>query len=114
MEFWNAIDAALVAILVALIGALAAFAAAWLRRRTNQEQFTLIQWIAAQAVKMAEQMSQDNEEKKRLALANAEEWLKQYGIKIDLHLLDDAIEAAVFAELKNFTTLEVSAEATPV
>ena len=71
MEFWNVIDTAMVAILVALIGALAAFAAAWLRRKTNQEQFALIQWIAAQAVKMAEQMSQDNEEKKRLALASA-------------------------------------------
>ena len=108
MEFWNAIDTAIVTILVALIGALAAFAAAWLRRKTNQEQFALIQWIAAQAVKMAEQMSQDNQEKKRLALANAEEWLAHYGIKIDLHLLDDAIEAAVFTELREFAALEAA------
>ncbi|MCB8988955.1 MAG: hypothetical protein H6661_14535, partial [Ardenticatenaceae bacterium] len=82
-------------------------------RKLSQEQFALVQWIAAQAVKMAEQVSQDNEEKKRLAIASVEEWLKQYGVKIDLHLIDEAVEAAVFAELKNFATLEVSAEATP-
>ncbi|MCB8987565.1 MAG: hypothetical protein H6661_07440 [Ardenticatenaceae bacterium] len=58
--FWNAVTTA-IAWSLWRGAVLAAYGAALLRRKLSQEQFALVQWIAAQAVKMAEQVSQDNE-----------------------------------------------------
>lgn len=99
-EFWNVINPAVTTILVALAALLVAQGIAFVRRRTSQEQFALIQRIAAQAVTMAEQVSTDNAEKKRLAVEHAQALLEKYGIKLDLVVLEEAIEAAVFSELK--------------
>lgn len=109
-EFWSIVTTALVTVSVALIGLLAWRARAYLAARLNAQQLALLQQIVSQAVLMAEQVSEDNAEKKRLALETAEAWLRQYGIEIDLDVLEAAIEAAVFDELKRFpVTLEETA-----
>lgn len=100
MEIWDLINPAAVTILVALAALLVVQGVALLRRRTSQEQFAIIQRIAAQAVKMAEQLSEDNATKKQLAMDAASRWLEQYKIKLDLYMLESAVEAAVFSELK--------------
>lgn len=98
--FWNVIEPVVITVLLALVAMLIGQGFALLRRRTSQEQFSLIQRIASQAVKMAEQLSSDNADKKRLAIEHAQALLTKYGIKLDLIVLEEAIEAAVFSELK--------------
>jgi len=95
IEFWNVITTASAAILVAIIGLLAWKGRDYLISRLSQEQLALLKQVVARAVLMAEQISQDNTEKKRLAMEMAEKWLKQYGIEIDLDILEAAVEAAV-------------------
>lgn len=103
MDIWTPITTGLVTIAVAIIGLLAWKGSAYLAGRMNQEQLALLKQIAGRAVLMAEQVSEDNAEKKRLAMETAEKWLKQYGIEIDLDMLEAAVEAAVFDELKRFS-----------
>lgn len=101
-SIWDIVNPAITAVVVALVGVLIAQGIAWLRRRTSQEQLVLIQWIVSQAVNMAEQIGADNADKKRLAIEHAQALLEKYGIKLDLVVLEAAIEAAVFSELKKF------------
>lgn len=103
MDIWTPITTALITVAVAIIGLLAWKSRAYLAGRLSQEQLALLKQIAGRAVLMAEQVSEDNAEKKRLAMETAEKWLKQYGIEIDLDVLEAAIEAAVFDELKRFS-----------
>jgi len=98
--FWNVIEPVVITVLLSLVAMLIGQGFALLRRRTSQEQFGLIQRIAAQAVKMAEQLSTDNADKKLLAVSHAQLLLERYGIKLDLIMLEEVIEAAVFSELK--------------
>jgi hypothetical protein len=89
---------------------LASLATAWLLAKVRQawvefkEVHTGESWVVEQiatiAVKAAEQidLAGDLDSKKDYAVAVAMEWLKARGLKIDLSVIDAAIEAAVFDE----------------
>lgn len=114
-DFLSIVTTALVTILVSLICLLAWRARAYLAARLNAQQLALLQQVVARVVLMAEQVSEDNAEKKRLALETAEVWLKQYGIEIDPDVLEAAVEAAVFDELKRFpVAVEETAVTAPI
>jgi sirohydrochlorin ferrochelatase len=69
-----------------------------LRQNTTQEQFLMIRIIVDQLVAAAEQLYEDAEgdEKKRYVLEQAERALSEYGLQLDLQMLDALVEAAVF------------------
>lgn len=99
------------ALLLALAPLLASLAAAWLLavarkawadfRAAEPGKSYWIEEIASIAVRAAEQagMAGYVEDKKTYALHIAERWLAAKGLRIDLELIDAAIEAAVWEEL---------------
>lgn len=108
MEWWTQllsdILAALLPILVtAAIGALATWGKAQLARAKSYapDVFDQVTYIADRAVHAAEQAGAAKliTDKKAYALEIAEGWLAKQNIKIDLHLIDAAIEAAVWREI---------------
>ena len=99
------------ALLLALAPLLASLAAAWLLaaarkawadyRAAEPGKAYWIEEIASIAVRAAEQAGLAGyiENKKDYALHIAERWLAAKGLRIDLELIDAAIEAAVWEEL---------------
>jgi len=97
-------------VLLAFAPLLASLAVAWLLTKVRQAwmefkslhggEAWILEEIALVAVKAAEQanLSGQIEDKKDYAVAVAMEWLKARGLKIDLSVIDAAIEAAVFDE----------------
>ena len=103
-QLLNDILAALLPILVtAAIGALATWGKAQLARAKSYapDVFDQVTYIAEQAVHAAEQAGAAKivTNKKNYALNLAEKWLETKNIKVDLHLIDAAIEAAVWREI---------------
>lgn len=94
----------LVAMVPVAIGALAYLGKqliSWIKSKTSAEQYALLQSLAVQAVKAAEQTmkSKPGQEKKAAALAVVRSALLSRGIKIDESAVSAAIEAAVYAEV---------------
>jgi len=97
-------------VLLAFAPILASLAVAWLLAKVRGAwvefqdlhggEAWVIKEIANIAVKAAEQanLSGQIEDKKDYAVAVAMEWLQARGLKIDLSVIDAAIEAAVFDE----------------
>ena len=67
-------------------------------------KYPLVYDIAVEAVHFAEQagLGKVAEEKKNLAIQYAERELLEFGIDVDLDIVADKIEAALFAELNMF------------
>lgn len=107
IDWGNILTAMLLALIGATVPALIKLLLAEATRRLAQAkeyQPQLTDWIvmsAEFAVKAAEQSGLAGliEDKKQYALSVAEAWLETKGIRVDLHLLDAAIEKAV---LDNF------------
>lgn len=102
---WDLISELLLKLLIAILPPLAAAAAAYFvkayqakRAELDERQQWMLDTVVQVAVKAAEQLysSGDGAQKKDYALGVAEAWLAQHKIKLDLHVLDAAIEAAVF------------------
>lgn len=106
LNLWEVVNEALITLVVALIGLMVWYLRAWLQQRLNAEQLQMVNWVAATAVKAAEAYGGEAEEKKRTAVGLAQTWLHDHNIKLDLHSLDAAIEAAVFSELNRFPKME--------
>lgn len=93
----------LLAMVPVVIGAIAYIArqlVAWIKSKTSAEQYALIESLAAQAVKAAEQTmkTRPGQEKKAAALSVVRSALLAKGIKVDETAISAAIEAAVYAE----------------
>lgn len=110
MEFsdviWKFIESFLVAIIPVFIPLLAAWLlpkaiGAWAKLK---EESKIDPWILEQIVSLAVKAAEQSQlgglitDKKAYALDFATLWLKERGIKLDLALLDGAIEAAVLDE----------------
>jgi len=102
IELWDVVNEALITLLVALIGLLSWYLRLWLQQRLSADQLQIVNVAASMAVQAAEQLGGDAEEKKRAALGIAGDWLEARNIRVDIHALDSAIEAAVFAEIGRF------------
>jgi hypothetical protein len=111
MEFsdvlWKFIESFVVALVPILVPLLAAWLlpkaiGAWkgLKSKLDSDDIYLIESIAGVAVKAAEQakLSGFIQDKKTYAMEFVEDWLKARGVKLDLKLIDSAIEAAVLEE----------------
>lgn len=94
-------------VLPVLVSALAGLAIAWITKVVNQIKSSIssdAQWYISQAVESAvlaaEQVGLDDflMDKKQYALNVAQKQLDAKGIKIDLGILSDLIEAAVMSE----------------
>lgn len=106
-EFWVKLIQNVLLAFLPVIASLAAGALyAWLRKTWAQfkNEKPDIAWILEQAAAMAVQAAEQAgaagfiKDKKEYALGIAQLYLDSKGLKIDLALLDAAIEAAVFAE----------------
>lgn len=109
IEFFEAISPALQQLIAALvIAALTAFTA-WVKAKydterahlTDQQQY-IVMFLIENAVKAAQQLYDDNTEKRNYALNMVETQLKVYGIKIELGVIVGLIEAEVFRFKDNF------------
>jgi hypothetical protein len=107
-EFWSALIQnvlmGFVPVLASLLVAylFAQFKLAWAKFQAARPDITSqMEWAARIAVNAAEQAGSAGiiAGKKEYALDFAEKWLKAQGFTVDLHLLDGAIEAAVYEEL---------------
>lgn len=111
MEFsdvlWKFVESFVVALVPILVPLLAAWIlpkviGAWkgLKSKLDSDAIYLIESIAGMAVKAAEQakLSGFITDKKTYAMEFVESWLKARGVKLDLKLIDSAIEAAVLDE----------------
>jgi hypothetical protein len=75
--------------------------AAWADLKSNKSDLAFgLELAAKMAVQAAEQAKLGGAliDKKQYALEIAQKWLTSYGVKIDLALIDAAIEAAVMTE----------------
>lgn len=102
---WDLISELLLKLSIAILPPLAAAATAYLikayqakRAELTEKQQWMLDNVVQLAVKAAEQLYKSGEgaQKKEYAIGVAEAWLAQHKIKMDLHVLDAAIEAAVF------------------
>lgn len=104
------LQAVLLAMASVIASSLAAFLVAkaareWQKfKATNPDYSYVIEEAASLAVKAAEQLGMAGklEDKKTYAIDAAERFLKAKGLSIDLDIIADAIEAAVFEELNKF------------
>ena len=112
---WNELlQSVLMAVLPILATALTGWALAQMRlawgkfEATKPELAKYLEMAAGFAVDAAEQMKLADliTDKKAYALGVAEDWLALKGIKIDLHLIEAAIEAAVLAANQRQLELE--------
>jgi len=95
------------ALLPVLVAALVGLAVSWAKaqlakaRSLAPDAVDEMAWIAERAVQAAEQAGLAGliNDKKQYALECAEGWLAAKHINIDLHLIDAAIEAAVYSEI---------------
>ena len=106
-EFWMKLIQNLLLAFLPILASLAAGALfAWLRKTWAEFKAAKpdVAWILEQAAAMAVQAAEQAgaagfiKDKKEYALGIAQLYLDSKGLKIDLALLDAAIEAAVFAE----------------
>lgn len=74
----------------------------WLIANGREREATLLQWVVETAVNYAEQVGEDNADKKSIALAFVQSELRHYGIDIDVERMDALIEAAVQQMLAHF------------
>lgn len=105
-ELWSVVNEALITLLVALIALLSWYVRQWLQQKLDAGQLDIVTQVVGVAVRSAEQLGESNEDKKRMAIRVAEEWLVTRGIRLDLNALDAAVEAAVYQELKQFPVVE--------
>ena len=118
--FWYKFIESLLLAFAPVLASLAAAALVALVRKWwaefKQAQPDAAFWLeqaASMAVQAAEQagMAGYIQDKKQYALEVAQRYLDAKGIKIDVELISDAIEAAVFAELNKGKAIEGNASA---
>ena len=108
IDFLNAfLTPFLEAVLPVLAAALAALVIAWIRKviaeikqKLDDRALWLLQEATTIAVQAAEQMNLSGQiaDKKKYAMDLAEKWLASHGVKIDISVIEAAIEAAVLTE----------------
>lgn len=98
----------LLAVVTIIVGALGKAARDFTVANKNNKEFALVTSIIEQGVQFAEQVynSSDGQAKKAAALDYIERELAKQGIKIDVELVADAIEAAVLREFNYGESLE--------
>jgi len=104
-DFLEAISPALQTLIISLVTLLLGQASVYVNKKYQElkgnvsaDQAHLLDFIVERAVATVEQLYKDapNEIKRANAIFIAEKALENYGIKIDLNVIEDAIEAAVF------------------
>lgn len=99
-------------LLLALVTALVPLAVKWVvemlmilknnAMQRNREVFEVLTWVAKEAVKAAEQAGAAGfiQDKKKYAIDFIERWMQDnWKMDLDIDLIADAVEAAVFEEL---------------
>lgn len=107
VKFLEAISPALQILIQTLAVALAAQASAWFVKKYqtakaslswDQQQFLVA--IVGAAIKAAEQIYDNGEEKRNYAFSVVEKTLQQYGLTMDVDVIYAMIETQVFDSLK--------------
>lgn len=107
--WWKLLEQTLMAVLPVLAVAVTGWIIQKIReaeKRIGAERMTHVRWAAEMAVQAAEQAGLAGfiQDKKAHALQAAEAWLKGQGIRIDLDVLAEAVEAAVWSEINSKKT----------
>ena len=108
IDFTPIITNVLLAVVTVVIGAIGKAARDFTVANKNNKQFALVTSIIEQGVQFAEQVysSADGQEKKDAALDYIQRELDKQGIKVNVDLISDSIEAAVLREFNYGTTVE--------
>ena len=121
-EFWYKFIEALLLAFAPVLASMAAAALFALTRKlwaefkaTQPDAAYWLEQAATLAVQAAEQagMAGYIQDKKQYALEVAQRYLDAKGVKIDVQLISDAIEAAVFAELNKYRVGELTPPVNP-
>jgi hypothetical protein len=102
-HFLEAISPALQILIQSLAVALAAQASAWFVKKyqtakmsLSTEQQYLLEIVVGSAIKAAEQIYDNGDEKRDFAFATVEKTLQQYGITMDVDVIYAMIETQVY------------------
>ncbi len=76
--------------------------AAYLMANGRELGASLLEWAAETAVQYAEQIGNNNTEKKELAMQFVENELQRYGLDVDMEQVEAVVEAAVQRVLTHF------------
>jgi LL-H family phage holin len=109
-EFITQFLVAAIPVAFAVLGYIAKQFVAWIKSRTSAEQYALLESLATQAVRAAEQTmkTRPGQEKRAAAVAVVRGALLARGITLDETAVVAAVEAAVYANFGvSVTTFEV-------
>lgn len=113
LKFLEAISPALQILIQTLAVALAAQASAWFVKRyqiakmsLSTEQQYLLEVVVGSAIKAAEQIYDNGDEKRDFAFSIVEKTLQQYGLSLDVDVIYAMIETQVY---DSFTKKELPA-----
>jgi len=106
-NFLDAISPALQTLIAALVTLLLGQASLYVQRKyealkanASSDQRYFLDFLVNRAVESVEQLYADNETKKEEAIKIVEAALKNYGLTVDVDVIADAIESAVFVNKK--------------
>ena len=85
----------IIAVITLIFGVITAYGIPWLKSITSEKVYGILQLACNSAVYFAQQWykQEDGERKKEEAIKYAEAYLAERGIKVDVQLLADTIEA---------------------
>ena len=95
MQFEVNLTQIIIAVLTLIFGLISTYAIPWLKSNTSEKTYNMLKMGCEAACYFAQQWykQEDGEVKKEKAIEYAENWLKERGIKVDMKLLSDTIEA---------------------
>ena len=112
IEFWNNIQAIVGILLTGVVTTAIVYFGAQGRSYIKDKQ---VQQIIKNVVLYVEQVynSEDSQEKKRIAIEEAQKYLDGIGVKLDVEEVSLLIETVVFSELNRWKFEELIAEIEP-
>ena len=95
MQFEINLTQIIVAIITLLFSVITGYLIPLIKSKTSEKMYSILKMGCEAAVFFAQQWykQEDGEVKKEKAIEYAENWLKERGIKVDMQLISDTIEA---------------------
>ena len=95
MNFEFNLTQIIIAVIALIFSVITGYLIPWIKSNTNEHTYKLLEMACSSAVYFAQQWykQEDGEKKKEEAIKYAEKWLSERGIKVDMELVSDTIEA---------------------
>ena len=95
MNFEINLTQIIIAVITLLFSVITGYLIPWIKSNTSERTYKMLEMGCSAAVYFVQQWykQEDGEKKKEEAIKYAENWLKERGIKVDMQLVADTIEA---------------------